>query len=46
MPTVLTNLPDVVVALLATGAGLFTAEAARAQGIDRYRLGSWLMPGF
>ena len=39
MPTVLTNLPDVVVALLAKGGGLFTAEAARAEGIDKHRLG-------
>jgi hypothetical protein len=39
MPKVLTDLPGVIVALLAAGHGLFTAEAARAKGIGSDRLG-------
>jgi len=38
MPKVLSDLPAVVVALLASGHGLLTAEAARAEGIDIHRL--------
>jgi hypothetical protein len=38
MPKVLTDLPDDVVALLSTGHGLFSAQAARMVGISNDRL--------
>ncbi|MGH6692906.1 MAG: type IV toxin-antitoxin system AbiEi family antitoxin domain-containing protein [Gammaproteobacteria bacterium] len=45
MPKVLTALPAVVAALIAAGHGLFTAEAAGAEGIDKDRLGRLVHAG-